>query len=62
MKDESQPTQIASIPEKQQMPIDAIITMANSELGFSQVIETISRSQKPLIGHNMIYDVAFIYN
>ena len=32
------------------------------ELGFSRVMEQISKSKKPIIGHNMIYDVAFMYH
>ena len=31
------------------------------ELGFSHVIEFLMKSKKPLVGHNMIYDIAFIY-
>lgn len=29
-------------------------------MGFSRVIEVIMKSKKPLIGHNMIFDIAFI--
>jgi hypothetical protein len=32
------------------------------ELGFSRVIEMISKYKKPIIGHNMKFDIAFIYH
>jgi hypothetical protein len=31
-----------------------------SEMGFSLVIECLVNAKKPIIGHNMIYDLAFI--
>jgi poly(A)-specific ribonuclease len=31
------------------------------ELGFTKVIEMIMKSKKPIIGHNMIMDIGFIY-
>jgi|LauGreDrversion4_2_1035121.scaffolds.fasta_scaffold1132906_1 DNA polymerase III epsilon subunit-like protein len=31
------------------------------ELGFSRVIQLIMDSKKPLVGHNMMYDLGFIY-
>jgi len=39
----------------------AIEKMCNDELGFSRVIELLMQSKKPIVGHNMIYDIAFIY-
>jgi hypothetical protein len=39
----------------------AIDKMCNDELGFSRVIELLMQSKKPIVGHNMIYDIAFIY-
>jgi hypothetical protein len=32
------------------------------ELGFSQVIDSIIKSKKPLVGHNMFLDMLFIYS
>jgi len=32
------------------------------ELGFSRVMERIASSKKPVIGHNMIYDLMFMYH
>jgi poly(A)-specific ribonuclease len=32
------------------------------EFGFSKIIETIIESKKPIVGHNMMFDVGFIYN
>lgn len=31
-------------------------------MGFSRIIELLIQSQKPIVGHNMIYDVAFLFN
>ena len=36
--------------------------MVSEELGFSQVIEALIKARKPIIGHNAIYDLAFIYH
>lgn len=36
--------------------------LLNFELGFSQVMEAISKSKKPIIGHNMKFDIAFMYH
>jgi hypothetical protein len=35
--------------------------MMEEELGFSRVIQLIMDCKKPLIGHNMMYDLGFIY-
>jgi hypothetical protein len=32
------------------------------EIGFAKVIKKISDSKKPIIGHNMKFDLAFIYH
>lgn len=32
------------------------------ELGFSSVIECIAKSGKPLVGHNMKFDLAYIFH
>lgn len=34
----------------------------SQELGFSRVVEQLILFKKPLVGHNMIYDVAFLYH
>ena len=33
----------------------------NKELGFTRVIELLMKFKNPIIGHNMIYDLGFIY-
>lgn len=33
-----------------------------SELGFSLIVRYLINSKKPLIGHNMIYDLGFVFN
>lgn len=37
-------------------------TLLNQELGFSLIIQELINSKKPMIGHNMTYDLMFIYN
>jgi len=32
------------------------------ELGFALVVEELIQAKKPIIGHNMIYDVMYLYN
>jgi poly(A)-specific ribonuclease len=32
------------------------------ELGFSRVIKLISESKKPVVGHNMKFDILFLYH
>jgi uncharacterized protein YybS (DUF2232 family) len=32
------------------------------ELGFSLIVGYLKQNKKPLIGHNMIYDLGFIFN
>lgn len=36
--------------------------MAFEEIGFSQVIQEMAKQNKPIIGHNAIYDLCFIYH
>jgi len=31
-------------------------------MGFSLVMQIIANSKKPIVGHNMIYDIGFIMN
>ena len=47
-----------NLTEEQQKKID---TKCKKELGFTRVIEILSSAKKPIIGHNMLFDVAFIY-
>ena len=32
------------------------------EMGFAQVVEELIAAKKPIIGHNMIYDIIYLYN
>jgi hypothetical protein len=32
------------------------------EMGFSLVVEELMQAKKPIVGHNMIYDIAYLYN
>lgn len=34
----------------------------NYEMGFSLVVEELIKAKKPIIGHNMIYDIVYLYN
>lgn len=36
--------------------------MVAEELGFSLVVEALIKAGKPIVGHNAIYDLAFIYH
>ena len=36
-------------------------TLMEYELGFSRIIEIMIMSKKPLIGHNMLLDLMFLY-
>ena len=49
-----------------QLPTSEMRTEAQSlfmqELGFSLIVRYIMESKKPLIGHNMIYDMGFLFN
>lgn len=31
-------------------------------MGFSLVVEMMINAKKPIIGHNMIYDIIYLYN
>lgn len=39
-----------------------ILSKVEKELGFSIVMDELINAKKPLIGHNMIYDMMFFYN
>ena len=39
-----------------------IINLYRNEIGFSLIIEEMINSKKPLIGHNCIYDICFLYD
>ncbi len=41
---------------------DAISDMIDEELGFTRIIEFIIDAGKPLVGHNMMFDLCFIYH
>lgn len=32
------------------------------EMGFALVVEELVNAKKPIIGHNMIYDIIYLYN
>ena len=32
------------------------------EMGFSLIVEELISAKKPIIGHNMIYDIIYLYN
>ena len=32
------------------------------EIGFTLVVEELIKSKKPIVGHNMIYDIIYLYN
>lgn len=36
--------------------------MFEREMGFSLVVEFLIGAKKPIIGHNMIYDIIYLYN
>ena len=36
--------------------------MFQKEKGFSEVIQCIQKSKKPLVGHNNAFDIFFLYN
>lgn len=59
----STPVPVDPDTQESQEKIDKvdIETMFQTELGFSRVIEVIMKSKKPIIGHNMMYDLGFIY-
>lgn len=31
-------------------------------MGFSLVVEMLAEAKKPIVGHNMIYDILYLYN
>jgi len=31
-------------------------------MGFSLIVQMVINAKKPLIGHNMIYDIIYLYN
>ena len=41
---------------------DLLIDLYNREMGFSMVIDEMIKAKKPLIGHNQIYDIGFLYD
>jgi len=39
-----------------------IQNLYNREMGFSLVVKALIDSKKPIIGHNMIYDIIYLLN
>ena len=37
-------------------------SLLSYEIGFSRVMKRISESKKPLVGHNMKFDLGFLYH
>jgi poly(A)-specific ribonuclease len=37
-------------------------SLFRQEMGFSAVIESLIAAKKPIVGHNMIYDIIYLYN
>jgi poly(A)-specific ribonuclease len=33
-----------------------------NEMGFSLVVKALINAKKPIVGHNMIYDIIYLYN
>lgn len=44
------------------METDPEEAMFVKEMGFSLIVEYLMQAQKPIIGHNMIYDIIYLYN
>lgn len=36
--------------------------MFEKEMGFALIVEFLINAKKPIIGHNMIYDIIYLYN
>ena len=51
-------TVLASLNEEEQAKL---ATMYAQETGFTNVIQMLIDSKKPIVGHNPQYDVAFLY-
>jgi hypothetical protein len=32
------------------------------EMGFSMVVDMLIEAKRPIVGHNMIYDIIYLYN
>ncbi len=47
-------------------PVNEKETLINNlftqEMGFSLVVDMLIKAAKPIIGHNMIYDIIYLYN
>ena len=48
----------SNLTQNQLVQVDEIF---KKEVGFTRVIELLQNSRKPIIGHNMQFDAAFIY-
>lgn len=60
-EEEEKKTNVVDSNEKRQLDQE-VEELFQSELGFSRIIELLIQSQKPIVGHNMIYDIAFVFN
>lgn len=54
------PETIEAEAQKGEIDIE-IEKLLTEELGFTRIIELLMKFKGPMIGHNMIYDIAFIY-
>jgi poly(A)-specific ribonuclease len=43
-------------------PEEKAENLYESEMGFSLVVEELIKAKKPIVGHNMIYDIIYLYN
>lgn len=48
--------------EQQKEEVDPIEDLYLNEMGFSLIVEELINAKKPIIGHNMIYDIIYLYN
>ena len=60
-EEEKAPATPAPKKEKENLDLQAS-QLLKYEIGFSKVIQKISESKKPFIGHNMKFDVEFFYH
>ena len=71
MKDEIKKSPVVSNVDEEKKNLDILSQkqqieqeveeLYQSELGFTRIVELLINAKKPLIGHNMIYDVAFMF-
>ncbi|CDW88814.1 caf1 family ribonuclease containing protein [Stylonychia lemnae] len=61
-QEETKNAQLNEEEEKQIHQQNQIEDLFIREMGFSLVVEELIRAKKPIVGHNMIYDIAYLYN